>query len=197
MDADDRPDEVLDADRMGLLNEKMGKCLTWQPPAIVQTVGPFDPDVWERMGELRRSVMDLCVDWLRSSSDERIAIVLRNRNVRPPGLGQTDQRDPEAREWFNLGEKEISDLKRTSPPWYAGGFGHPDHVADFEYWSKMPQLSVGELTCLSVGIEPKEYPGTKLRDLCKSSERPKFWKPQQFILAGRPPTSRKSTRSHI
>jgi hypothetical protein len=182
LDVDNQLDQILDANRMGLLKEKLGNWLSWQQPAIVQTIGPFDPDVWHRLGEMRRSVMDLCVDWLRSSSDDRIAIVLRNRNVRPAGIGQTDQRDPEAQEWFNLGEGRLAELNRISPPWYAGGFGHPDHVADFEYWSKMAQFSVGELTCLSVGIEPKEYPGKRLKELSKSSDRPKFWKPQQFIL---------------
>lgn len=173
---------MLDADRLGLLKEKLGKWLSWQQPIIVQTIGPFDPDVWVRFGELHRSVADLCVSWLQSSSDERIATVLRNRNVRSPGFGQTDPRDPQAREWFSLCEGKLADLTRLLPPWYAGGFGHPDHVADFEYWSRMPQLSVGELTCLSVGIEPTEYPDTNLRDLCKSKDRAKFCKPQQFIL---------------
>lgn len=182
MGVDNQLDQMLDADRMGLLREKLGKWLSWQQPAIVQTIGPFDPDVWDRFAKLHRSVVDTCVDWLESSSDDRIAVVLRNRNVRSPGIGQPDQRDPEAREWFNLGEGKLADLNRTLPPWYAGGFGHPDHVADFEYWTRMSQVSVGELTCLSVGIEPKEFPDPKLKELSKSSDRPKFWKPQQFIL---------------
>lgn len=175
-------DEVLDADRMGLLEEKLGKWLSWNRPEIVQTIGPFEPEVWDRFGEVHRSVVDRCVDWLRSSSDERIAIVLRNRSIRPPGIGQRDQRDQEAREWFSLCAEELADLNRTLPPWYAGGFGHPDHVADFEYWSRMPLHSVSELTCLSVGIEPAEYPNKKLMDLCQSNDRPKFWSPQQFLL---------------
>lgn len=182
MGADSQPDQMLDADRMGLLEEKLGKWLSWRQPAVVQTIGPYDPEVWDRLGRLHMSVVDTCVDWLQSASDERIAIVLRNRGVRSPGFSQSDPGDPEAREWFSLGDGKLADLNRMSPPWYAGGFGHPDHIADFEYWAKMPQFSVGELTCLSVGIEPKDYPGTKLNDLCKSSDRPKFWKPQQFIL---------------
>ena len=180
--ADRQTNQILDADRMGLLEAKLGKWLSWRQPTIVQTIGPFDPDVWDRFAKLHQSVVDTCVDWLHSSSDERIAVVLRNRNVRSPGFGQTDQREPEAREWFGLCEGKLADLNRAGPPWYAGGFGHPDHIADFEYWARMPQLSVSELTCLSVGIEPKEYPGAKLKELCHSSDRPKFWQPQQFIL---------------
>ena len=60
------------------------------------------------------------------------------------------------------------------PSWHAGGFGHPDHAADFGYWTKMPQFDLGELTCLSVGICPTEFSTTKLYELSLSKERHKF-----------------------
>jgi hypothetical protein len=180
--ADYQLDQMLDADRMGLLKEKLGKWLSWRQPLIVSTIGPFDPDVWNRFGEVHRSVVDTCVDWLRSSSDERIAIVLRNRSIRPPGIGQTDQRDPEALEWFRLVEGMLADLNRNLPPWHGGGFGHPDHVADFEYWSRMPTFSVSELTCLSIGIRPADFSKKDLQDLCGSRDRPKFGQALEFLL---------------
>jgi len=41
------------------------------------------------------------------------------------------------------------------PNWMLGGFGHPEYVADFEYWGQMAKFELHEALLLSVGIEPR------------------------------------------
>lgn len=63
-----------------------------------------------------------------------------------------------------------------------GGFGHPDHRADFEYWCKMPSLSIPEATCLSVGINPGEFDEREFKRLLSESDRSRFWPAVQYLL---------------
>ncbi len=78
-------------------------------------------------------------------------------------------------------DRELTTIKRQKPPWHAGGFGHPDHQADFGYWARMPHLSLSEATCLSIGFEPSNFPHRRLEDLTKVKVD-ELWPTTAFLM---------------
>lgn len=172
MGGDETEFDHLGAERNQLLQRKLGILLTWRPPQIVQTVGPFDPAAFDRYDLRRRKAINACVERLTSLSDEEIDEILKNPN----------STKPDVHEWTKLLNDELHALRLRVPAWYIGGFGHPDHVADFDYWTKMPQFTVAELTCLSIGINPAEFGVTQLVDLSASKDRPKLCRPLEYLV---------------
>ena len=135
---------TLDPARHELLRAKFGRYLDWRVPLIENTVGPFDPSVFDRFDARRRSLVDSAVSKLLSYTEEEIEVLAApGRRDAPPKV-----------DWGNFLDHNLYRLKESEPPWYAGGFGHPDHVADFEHWCKMPRFTVEEAVYLSIGIEP-------------------------------------------
>lgn len=143
---------MTDQRRQKLLEAKLGDLLTWTKPEIAETIGPHDPSIFERYDTLRQRVISGCVEELRQYSDNQISSL----------LGETPDDSGDARSrWNDFLRHEIRRLN-PPPPWYAGGFGHPDHVADFEYWSRMANFTGHELLCLSVGAEPASFKQTDI-----------------------------------
>ena len=162
--------EVLDLARKQLLIAKLSKLITWAPPPIVRTVGPFDPQVFERFDEKRWELIAECIIKVTNLSDEEVEIVTARR---------TEERGV-FRDWRQFKSDEIIQLEEAIPPWYAGGFGDPEKAADFTYWSKMPSFRVAEILCLSVGVDPKFFDADDietLRNLPRDNIRP----PVQFL----------------
>lgn len=161
-----------DPQRQRLLQNKLGALLGWTKPTLTQTVGPFAPDVFDVFDVRRMKLINACVEKLESYASDQFNLI-----VEPGGSSGT-----QARDWQRFLSDEISNLSRQTPPWYAGGFGHPDHVADFVYWAKMSRFDVGELTCLTVGIEPKDFNWKQLLDLTTSNDRPRFREPLEYLV---------------
>lgn len=155
-----------------LLGNKLGVLLTWAKPVLIQTIGPFDPSRFDAFDARRMALVTACVQKLRGFTEDQIAMLTQ------PGGSTTTL----TQEWRRFQTNEIDACIRIIPDWYVGGFGHPDHVADFDYWSKMPQLNLGELTCLSVGIRPEDFASKDFDDLAKFKDRPKFSQPLEFLV---------------
>ncbi len=163
---------ALDARRQQLLEAKLGKLLHWEPPNIVDTVGPFEPSVFEEFEARRRDLVAQCLERLHGYTDAQIDVLV---------AGERKQPDAIHGDWRSFLEHRLSGRLL---PWFAGGFGHPDHLADFDYWAKMPMFTVDEITCLTVGVEPEEFPKSALDNLGRS-EPDKLWPAEQFLVRRR------------
>lgn len=155
-----------------LLSEKLGALLTWKKPALERSVGPFEPQVFDDFDTSRLELVRACQEKLRTFTDDELSEILSTIERLPT--------DPHG--WSKFLANEVNNHKRRVPPWYAGGWGHPDHSADFDYWTKMPKFDLGELTCLSVGISPAEYSWDRLFKMSTSKEREQFWPALEFLL---------------
>lgn len=173
-----------DPHRRQLLKAKLGALLTWQKPALVRTVGPFDPAAFDPFDAKRQALITECVDKLADYADDQIARTAEVVASHRMGFltEPRDSRKDVGREWQDLLVSEIASLLRKTPDWYLGGFGHPDHVADFDYWTKMSSFNLAELTCLSVGIDPREFSLKRFHDLSASKERHQFCKPLEYVV---------------
>lgn len=161
-----------DPKRHRLFRTKLGDLLSWQRPVLTKSIGPSDSDAFGPFDAKRMKCVVACADKLASYSDEQIEAI-----VKPDGADAIW-----AREWHEFLSDEISALSRKIPAWHAGGFGHPDHAADFSHWTKMPRFDLAELTCLSMGISPSEFPLEKLSSLSISKDRPGFSRPIEFLV---------------
>ena len=162
----------LDSDQLQLLEAKMGSLLTWKDVTFTPAVGPYDPDVLPQFAERRQIMLDQCVEKLRSYSSEEIAVILRD----------PQDRATIANTWAGFNSRELDWMHRETPVWYAAGWGHPDHVADFDYWSRMSAFTVAELTCLTVGISPSEFSAKKLDNYCTTHNRDRFYPSLEFLI---------------
>lgn len=163
----------MDELRQRLLDSKLGERLHWQKPDVVETIGPYDPTVFDLYEKQLAEAIELLRERLDGYSDEQIAIILGEQLEDHAGL---------RKEWERFLESGPGIRLRQPPPWLAGGFGHPAHRADFEYWSKMPSFSIPEITCLSVGIDPIEYDERKLSHFIKDRDRSSFWPAVQYLV---------------
>lgn len=161
--------------RQELLQSKLGVLLTWTKPDIAETVGPYDPSVFDEFDELRSAVVKECREVLEEFSEVEIAVLADRSSEDPTGVQDR---------WRELREEEVRRLRRLPPPWYAGGFGHSDKVADFAYWSRMANFAIHELLCLSVGVEPASFEEDWLIK-CGDDDVDRLWKPLRFLLRRR------------
>lgn len=143
------PESRLDEDRKRLMKSKFGTLLDWRIPDVKPAVGPHNPKVFERYDDARRKIIDQCCSRLLEYSDDEVRMLLGSRPA-------SDAEEKLRRAWTQFCRSEVHRLRQFEPPWYAGGFGHPDHIADFSYWATMPRFTVEEMLCLSIGFEPFE-----------------------------------------
>ncbi|PWE30587.1 hypothetical protein DDZ14_14970 [Maritimibacter sp. 55A14] len=165
----------MDQKRQDLLKAKLGDLLGWTKPEVVETIGPYDPSILEKYDTKRRSIVSDCTEKLRQYTEEEISVLVRERQDELPGT---------LRDWRDFLDDKIRRMNRGMPPWYAGGLGHPDHVADFDYWSRMARFTIHELLCLSVGIEPGSFEKRSIMEPRKG-EFAKLWPPLQFLVRRR------------
>ena len=162
----------LTGERLNLLQGKLGNLLDWQVPQLKQTVGPFDPAAFNGYDERRKKLIDACIEQLHSYSDNEIDEIVQTMK----------KGDEDSHGWQKFSHGEVLNFRGGPPKWFIGGFGHPDHIADFDYWTKMPHFSVVELTCLTIGINPSEFEKRDLDKLISSIDRPKVFHVLQFLL---------------
>ena len=176
--------QSLDPTRLRLLQAKLGSLSEWKKPGIVQSIGPFEPDAFDDFDARRTKLIEECCERLRGYDEAGLASI----------TGSSGNRDGPGREWHAFMAGDIDRLTRRMPPWYAGGFGHPSHLADFEYWAKMPSFKVAELTCLSVGINPGEFPNDVLVALVEKFDD--LFEPVKFLVRRYEQLRRKFDPSH-
>ncbi|WGH78617.1 hypothetical protein [Jannaschia ovalis] len=175
--------DALDADRQKLLEGGLGRWFAWKTPKVSKTVGPFDPAPFLEFNTQRQKTIDEFKAKLQDYSNEEIAMILGPRNTRPPSpkqhrlrvdpgpMARIPRGDPPDRidrlksEWSGFASSRRDALRSAEPEWFAAGFGHPDHLANFEYWSRMPDYTMAETTCLSIGIEPDGFSERRLKEL--------------------------------
>lgn len=132
-----------------LLSNKFGKLFDWKPPKLYNSIGPFEPEIFERHFEKINDTLKICRETLISMSEEEFGeLITIDLSIK----SQSRQH------WRLLQNAEIGLIIREEPVWYAGGFGHPDYAADFDYWSQAPHYTRDEALLLSVGVEPKHLP---------------------------------------
>lgn len=160
-----------DQRRQRLLVNKLGDLLSWKKPELTSSIGPTDLGVFDQFDLQRRELISTCVEKLISITDDEIGSMIDGGNS-----------TSDAQAWRKFLLDDVEALRRRTPPWHAGGFGHPDHRADFSYWTKMPKFDLGELTCLSVGISPTEFSWEQLFKMTKSRERAQFRPAVDFLV---------------
>ena len=110
-----------------LMTDKLGQYFDWKPPLIEDYVGPCNPEVLDKFNKYRQEIEDACKEMLVCLPDDDV-LILFDSNLDDPGKVR--------KKWHSLQRNEIGRLEKNQPPWFARGFGHPDHVADFEYWGQ-------------------------------------------------------------
>jgi hypothetical protein len=130
-----------------LVKLKLGTIYGWTAPNPLHDIGPSDKERFDQFEAMVRRKEEQVREFLEALGDEELRLLV-NENADGPAFERFE----------NFLREEIVALVRRKPIWVALGFGHPDHAADFNYWSKVGLLSVQEATLLSVGLEPdKEH----------------------------------------
>jgi hypothetical protein len=156
------PAGTLDGHRLKLLQKKVGKLLDWKVPNVMPTVGPFDLSPFHDFEAALLTVIGRCSDKLRLYSDAQIDALMEPKTGPLTGIDK---------EWSSFLSDEAYQLTKRQPLWFAGGFGHPDHIADFDHWARMPRFTIEELTCLSIGVEPENFTKKGLAEIQKLDAR--------------------------
>lgn len=181
------PDPKLDATRVDLWNAKLVELLEWRRPQIFETVGPFDPSAFDRYDAQRRKIAEDCATQVSIYTDTEIEILIDSAYVDEIKIRE---------QWSGFRQREIERLIKSVPPWYAGGFGHPDYAANFEYWCKMPRLSIPEVLSLSVGINPGYFDAKKISELKEDPRKASLRAPLRFLLDRHEQLHRQFFRAH-
>lgn len=163
----------LDERFQTLLGQKFGDLLAWKNPGVEKTVGPFTPEVFDTFEAQRDFLVDEVQTVLQSLSNADVALLL---------VENLDDPDGKRDSWSDFLANEIRVLNRRKPSWLAGGFGHPDYQADFDYWGKMEKFDLHEAMLLSVGVEPKHIGEKRLSEAKKVMEKEALVAPLEFLV---------------
>ncbi|PSL20515.1 hypothetical protein [Shimia abyssi] len=160
-----------------LLKEKLGNLPDWKIPIVIKTVGPFEPENFEVIFRRRNEVVEACRQKLADYTDQQFIELVSSDPLAPNTIEE---------DWKRFKESQIIKMTHADPAWYAGGFGHPDYIADFEYWSQSPFYTNHEALLLSLGVEPKHFTELqldKMRD--RANKGIDLWPSLQFMLRRR------------
>ncbi len=141
-----------------IIRRTLGNLKKWEEPNIRDTVGPYFPTVFRGVTEQAQGIVhDLSTAISKLSGEDFLACFETN------GAPKSDA----ARQIVSTNAEKARAWEKTIPIWFSGGFGHPDYVADFEYWSKMARLTLEESVSLTLGVEPKHLPQSLLEKIKK------------------------------
>lgn len=157
-----------------ILVRKFGDLLEWQQPELFHCYGTNDLGfVDDFSANLGKTIIETRSD-LATFSDED----LRQAEVDLTSGGS----DPIA-DWYEISLLQIRKLGKQIPPAIAFGFGHPKYEVDLEYWGSMPELSLSETVCLSVGASPEALPDSKIEELLSLKKKGKeLWSAYELLL---------------
>jgi hypothetical protein len=156
-----------------LLKAKFGRLYEWVKPDIQKTVGPYAPEVFDQFEARRLELIENCRVFLTEIAPTDLAILYHSASDDPHEKRQA---------WESFLELEINELTRQVPSWLAGGFGHPDYVADFDYWGKMENYTLHESLLLSVGVEPKHFDEKRLARYIKEVDQKSYYPAIEFLI---------------
>lgn len=149
----------------------------WQRPDLIHTFGAND---FQQIDTFEASLIKLkseVQESLEQTSDdhlERIITEIENRFK----LSELSR--------VTLQAMRIERHRKVVPPPIAYGFGHPSLSAKFEHWARMPELSLNEVSALSVGAEPRKVTGDKITELQRSRDKGKrLWAAEEGLLEQR------------
>lgn len=113
-----------------------------QRPEITETVGPFQPEIFDR--------------YFKDLSQKRMELRRRFNELSSEALLSLENYINLEHSLFEKNEvlESFSDLSWQKPQWYIGGLGHPNYVADFEYWVTVPKYTPDEALMLLCGLRP-------------------------------------------
>jgi hypothetical protein len=166
-------DERIQIIEEALTNEYRAIWL-WEPTPISHPFGPDDRDKVAKFSERVREMRESCVEALLELPDQELKRI-RDFKREPMEISTWP--------WSQMlpGRLHPSKLIDRRPPKWSYGFGHPSFAPDFDYWEKMPSLSLMEATLLSVGADPKEFTVDELYEL-KRQKSDKLWASLRFLL---------------
>ena len=169
-----------------ILDKKLGKLRDWTAPKIMNSTGPFNPEIFDQFDTRRREVVEACEAKLAAYSNDQIDELVFSDPISPNRI---------ERDWKNFMRAEIDKLGKSEPPWYAAGFGHPDYIADFSYWAQTSYFSDHEALFLSLGVEPKHFDENQVEKISQRVARgDNLWPTLHYMLRRREQMSRQFPR---
>lgn len=168
---------LLRATQRKLMKDKLGPHSEWTLPDIQNHVGPYNPGVFTTYNKTRQQVVAACEEKLAGMADLEILIL---------GDDKLDDHDDIRSEWHSCQRNEINRLQKKLPPWFAGGFGHPDYIADFKYWAQFKHFTNKEALLLSLGVEPDRFTQDEIFSMSTSLEKgTDLWETLRYMLRRR------------
>jgi hypothetical protein len=164
---------IIDA----VMIRKLGDLSNWMHPKLAHTFGANDIDSVEdfekRLGEM---IQRLNAAFEAMTDDELNEI----------GDHLSDPMRISESNWGAMDSVALNLLHKNLPPSIAFGFGHPDFSADFTYWGCMPNLTLHELTALSVGADPRKITEKYIEKRLELSKRNRpLWSADTLLVQQR------------
>ncbi|MBL4768164.1 MAG: hypothetical protein JKY94_10685 [Rhodobacteraceae bacterium] len=160
-----------------LLKKKLGSLLSWTPPNITKSVGPFQPEIFQDIYRRRKEVIESCQEKLAAYSDDQFFELVSSDPLSPNQIELN---------WERFEETEIGKMTQSEPVWYAAGFGHPNYTADFDYWSQSPCYTNHEALLLSLGVEPQHFTERQLDMMEEKAQKgTELWPSLHYMLRRR------------
>lgn len=161
----------------GAMRVKFGAYYDWKRPELAHDYGANNFEYVRKFEENLASLLNAVRAAFEAMSDERLSKV-RAELADPKGNS--------GKEWMQLESNRIALLPKAKPNPIEFGYGHPALAADFAYWSVMPELSLYEVTALSLGADPrkvtKEYIEKRMRT---ANEKKRLWSADERLLEQR------------
>ena len=129
-----------------MMKNKFGTLLDWQREVLVHDFGSNNLDQVDRFEGSLAEIIEFVQNAFEQLSDKAIETA---------GAQLADPRIIKESDWGSLLTKRIAKAHRAVPSPIVYGFGHPKYIANFAHWARMPELSLHEVTSLSLGADPR------------------------------------------
>ncbi len=160
-----------------LMKNKLGILYEWNKPEVIDRVGPYEPDIFDFFDQKRIEIVRKCEDLLIGFTNEQLDSLI-DPDVPNDDALKTD--------WAKVYKREIENITRKEPPWYAGGFGVSAYEPDFRYWAQMPNFTEHEALLLTLGVAPDHFKEEAIINMQTKKERGTgLWAPLEYLLARR------------